>query len=100
MVKTKLKIRASRAGQANPESGQATTEYILILGVVVFLFVQVLKWVRESNFTAKVLNPIQTQFANTYQYGSPKAELQNNEYKNHPRVFTQGNFRIFFYIRR
>jgi hypothetical protein len=80
------------------ESGQAVTEYILLLATVVSLFVLVSRALTAMNLSAKLTNPIKTQFAAAYRYGHPKAKgYAEGTPDMHPRVTTpEGvNFRLF-----
>ena len=83
------------------ESGQAITEYILLLSVLVSIFVGVAAALRGKNLGAMVTKPIQQDFKYAYQYGHPKARgYDDGGPTKHPRAVDPtgsdtSNFRIF-----
>lgn len=79
-------------------SGQAMTEYVVLLAVLVSVFVGVHQLLKQSGFGAKLLDPVREDFAATYQYGHPQARFNGQDFdgaKLHPRITSPGNFRIF-----
>lgn len=78
------------------ESGQATLEYVLLIAVVVGFFAIATSQLERLGVGAKILKPLNTDFANAYKYGHPKARgYDEGEPEMHPRIETRGNFRIF-----
>lgn len=85
-------------GRIRNEEGQTVVEYILLLSIVVALFATASAGLRKMGLTKMLLNPLQQQFAKTYQYGHPKAKgLDDGGPEYHPRLVQGGNnnFRIF-----
>lgn len=82
---------------AKDQSGQATTEYILMLLVAVMLFFGVSRGLTQMRFMEKMMLPLQRDFAATYRYGHPKAKgFDDGAPEYHPRVVGgTNNFRIF-----
>lgn len=85
------------------QSGQAITEYVLLIAVITGLFVTVHQALQQSGFGARLLDPLRGEFAATYQYGHPKAKFNGQDFDGaemHPRVTSPGNFRIFINPRK
>lgn len=75
------------------ESGQAITEYILLLLTVVGAFVMISQFIANSNIAQNLTTPITQDFAHAYQYGNSKTlGFEDGGPKNHPRL---GNGRMF-----
>lgn len=91
MVKRRVDLR--------DQSGQAVTEYILLLSIVVAAFLLLSKGITDVGLSGKLLTPVKEDFANTYRYGHPKAKgFEDGGPLNHPRAYTGGsnnNFRLF-----
>lgn len=87
----------SRSGRlARDEKGQAMTEYLLLLSIVVFIFVGVNKFFKEHKLGATILAPITGDFARTYRYGYAKTKGYDDGGPDmHPRAVGGNNFRIF-----
>ena len=90
------------ADSARDQSGQATVEYILLLGIVMLAFLQLLNGVNKAGIASKLLTPISGDFASAYQFGHVQATGYGGggTPKNHPRAEPLGggennNFRIF-----
>lgn len=79
------------------QSGQATTEYILLLSVVVGFYILVAGTIKRFGIAEKIMRPVIGPFAAAYQYGHPLAKgYEDGGPKNHPRIYGgEGNFRIF-----
>jgi hypothetical protein len=81
------------------ESGQAVTEYILMVAVVVGLFLAVETALTKTGLNATMMTPLTKNYYFTYKYGHPKAlgydEAAQGGPSMHPRITTPGNFRIF-----
>lgn len=84
---------------ARNEQGQAFTEYILLVAIVVGIYVTVMTGLKKVGLAAKLTKPLQTDFAAAYRFGHPKAKGYDNGSSPtyHPRVDDGGdhNFRIF-----
>lgn len=82
---------------ARDESGQAVIEYILLLATVVSVYFAVAAWVNQYGLAQKMISPISTDFAATYQFGDPKgAGFDSDTPKRHPRIEDcEGCFRLF-----
>jgi len=78
-------------------SGQALTEYVLLLLAIVSGYLLVARGLASAGISSLMLKPLQEDFAKAYQFGHPKAELNGDSAKNHPRAQVSGenNFRIF-----
>lgn len=85
--------------ELSDQSGQATTEYILLLSFLVAAFFLFKSAMEQLGLGQKLLKPVQTTFARTYRYGHPQgAGFDEGTPKNHPRIYTGGgdnNFRLF-----
>lgn len=78
------------------ESGQAATEYILMMAVIVFLFLAIKPSIQRLQLNTKLMQPLQTEFASAYQFGHPSVQgPDSGNPNNHPRFTTGNNFRIF-----
>jgi hypothetical protein len=77
----------------NNQSGQAVTEYILLLLVIVGGFVTISQFIANSNIAQNLTTPITKDFVHTYQYGNATTlGFEDGGPKNHPRL---GNGRMF-----
>ncbi len=81
------------------EHGQAVTEYILMLMIVVMFYFIVATGLSKIGISALLMQPITGDFAHAYEYGSPKTKGfgENGGPSYHPRVTKPVgvNFRIF-----
>lgn len=81
------------------ERGQAVTEYILLLSIIVAAFMLLSKGLTDIGLSKKLLTPVKEDFARAYRYGHPKAKgFDDGGPENHPRAYTGGsnnNFRLF-----
>lgn len=79
------------------EQGQAVTEYVIVLTVVVGAYLMVFGWINRYGLADKLTAPIKNQYARAYQYGSPTALGFDDPGgpSRHPRILQDGNFRIF-----
>ena len=100
-------VKPNRAAQVHKnESGQALTEYLLILSVIVVAYVGMVRVIENSGLQRQLLAPITTSFAAAYQYGHTKGKgYDDGGPENHPRATASrgrggtggaNNFRIFF----
>jgi hypothetical protein len=87
---------------AQNEKGQAVTEYLLLLSILVATVVALMAAINSAQVGPKLVNFFTTYFAHAYQYGKPETLGYNDPggpFK-HPRAITpdatQQNFRIFF----
>ena len=65
------------------ESGQAIVEYILLLAVILSTFLVVARGLGRIGIVKRMMEPLNTEFANIYRYGHPKG--QPYPANNHPR---------------
>lgn len=95
------KMNSSFSNQ-NPESGQAITEYILLLAFVVSLWMAIIGRLGGLDLENKLTKPIKDDFRRAYQWGHPKAvgPGEQDGPKMHPRMTSSENFRIFINPRR
>lgn len=78
------------------KKGQATTEYILMMAVVVAVFLAIKPIIESFELNRKLMAPLQTDYARAYQYGHPTASGPDEGAPNrHPRFNGGNNFRIF-----
>ena len=78
-----------RATLGSNESGQAVTEYILLLLTVVGAFLTISSFIANSNLAQSLTAPITKDFAHAYQYGnSTTLGFEDGGPKNHPRLGT------------
>jgi hypothetical protein len=78
------------------ESGQAVTEYILMVAVVLGFYMIVANFLGNYGLGAKLSKPITTSFARTYQYGKSDVKgFEDGGPYHHPRILKPENFRIF-----
>ena len=69
--------------------GQAVTEYVLLLAVVVMLFTVFVRYFEDGDAYDKITKPLTKDFKNAYQYGNPGSGGQKNIAQD------PENFRIF-----
>lgn len=83
-------------------SGQATTEYILLLSIVVAAFVAVVGAIQRLGLREQMMKPVTETYATTYQYGDPDVVGfdQDGGPEQHPRHEFGNNFRIFINPRK
>lgn len=78
------------------EEGQAVTEYMLLLFTIIAAYLLLLAFINKYSLASKLSQPLQQNFARAYQYGAVNAYgFDDGSPKNHPRVNSSGNFRIF-----
>lgn len=79
------------------QEGQATTEYILLLAVIVSFFMVAANWISKSGLSQKLTALVTGPFAAAYRYGHTKAKgFDDGGPKYHPRAYGgENNFRIF-----
>ena len=80
------------------QSGQALTEYVLLLFTIVSVYLVVSGFMARYKLTDKLLKPIKSDFLFAYKYGNPKARgFDEGTPVAHPRIVDteQKNFRIF-----
>ena len=90
-------------GHQKDASGQAITEYLLLLAIIISLGLVVRGFVRRFQVADLLLRPINKTFAYVYLYGHPKARGMNDGGpKYHPRAIGTGenNFRLFMNPKR
>ncbi len=78
------------------QKGQAVTEYILLLALVVGLFMHISKLLSQRDWFATLAKPITVDFKYAYQYGHPTARgIEDGGQKFIALSPEEGNFRIF-----
>jgi hypothetical protein len=98
-VQLMAQLRTVRKIPTLGREGQATTEYILLLSIVLLIFITIAQGITNGQLMGKLLSPINNDFRKAYQNGHPKASAPDDPGGSvkHPRD-TQGNggFRIFY----
>ncbi|MBS1961902.1 MAG: hypothetical protein JST04_06785 [Bdellovibrionales bacterium] len=78
------------------ESGQAATEYILILTIIVSFYMGLMTVIDKAQLGERLMGPIVGSYAMTYKYGNPKAKgFDEGTPENHPRAVIDGKVRLF-----
>jgi len=78
------------------EEGQAITEYVLMIAIVVTFYLTTVGFLNQFGFAQQLASPIQNSFARAYQYGKPDVYgFENGGPKDHPRITSPGNNRLF-----
>jgi|GEM_PF-747766 len=82
------------------EAGQAVTEYLLLLSILIVGIVALGKGLSKSQIGPKLITMISGEFKSSYQYGNSKAKGYDDGGPFwHPRASSQDgskhNFRIF-----
>ena len=78
------------------QSGQAVTEYILMVAVIVSFYAILARVFKNSDIGPSILKPIQKDYANAYQFGHPEAKgFDSGGPEKHPRFEGGDNFRLF-----
>jgi uncharacterized protein (UPF0333 family) len=71
------------------ESGQAITEYILLLLTVVGAFVTISQFIANSGLTQNLTTSMTKNFTHAYQYGNAQTlGFEDGGPKDHPRLGT------------
>jgi hypothetical protein len=82
--------------QVNRKAGQAITEYILLLAILISIFTMFMKGLTDTGALLALKKPLEKDFKFTYQYGHPEARGQNDGGpKFIPQHHDPQNFRIF-----
>lgn len=80
---------------ARSEAGQALTEYVLLLAVVVSAYFTLFSWFQKLGLGDKFARPLTDAYAKTYEYGHPKGKgYDQGTPENHP-FSTHGKTRFF-----
>lgn len=78
------------------ESGQAVTEYVLIMGIIVLFYGALMSVIEKMNLAERLAAPIVGSYARAYKYGNPKAKgFDEGTPENHPRAVIGGKVRLF-----
>lgn len=78
------------------ESGQAVTEYVLILSIIVMFYMAMMSMIDRLHLGERLAGPIVGSYANTYKYGNPTAKgFDEGTPENHPRAVIGGKVRLF-----
>ena len=76
--------------------GQAVTEYILLLAILVSVYTALLNGLMDSGAIDALKKPLEKTFAYTYRYGHPDARGQDDGGPTGiPQHHDSANFRIF-----
>jgi hypothetical protein len=77
-------------------SGQALTEYMLMLFVVMLLFGALIRFLSSADLPGKLLKPVQEDYKRAYRYGHIKTKgPEDGGPYWHVRIVEGENFRIF-----
>ena len=88
--------RKRKHSPASGESGQAVTEYVLILGIIVAAYMAMMTMVDRLRLGEKLMGPIVGSYARTYKFGHPEASgFDEGTLKRHPRATESGEVRLF-----
>jgi hypothetical protein len=79
------------------ESGQAITEYVMLLVIVLILAGIIREGLKRYKIADQIAAPINKQFAYVYQYGDAQARgFEDGGPRKHPRATSgDGSFRLF-----
>lgn len=88
---------AAQGTMESSQSGQAITEYILLLSLVVIAFLMVSRIFSTSGLAQKLTAPILQSYVSVYKYGATNVKgYDEGDPVNHPRVAEGAtNFRLF-----
>jgi len=88
---------AELSARRRSESGQAITEYVMLLLIVLILAGIIREGFRRFGVADQIAAPINKQFAYVYRYGDVKARgFDDGGPRKHPRAFSgEGSFRLF-----
>ena len=82
--------------QMKRQSGQAITEYILLLAIIVSLYSLLLRSLTDLGVFDVIKKPLENTYKYTYQYGHPEARgTDDGGPKNIPQQSDPQYFRIF-----
>lgn len=80
------------------QEGQAFTEYVLLMSIVIGFYFMVTQALTHSGLAQKIAGLVMGPFSAAYRYGHPKAKgYDEGTPENHPRIDDNqnNNFRIF-----
>jgi hypothetical protein len=75
-------------------AGQATTEYILLMAVVVSFYLLVAKAIGQLGVAQKLMSPITSEFASAYRYGKIPSRTDSTQ-GDLLRPLSEAKFRVF-----
>ena len=79
------------------EQGQAITEYILLLAIIIMAYAMFARMLSSSGLANRLSHSMTGPFASAYKYGLPTAKgWDEGGPVLHPRAVGGNNFRIFF----
>jgi hypothetical protein len=82
--------------QIKRKSGQAITEYILLLGILVSLYSLFLRLLSDTKIADRIKSRLEKDYQYTYRYGHPEARgPDDGGVKNIPQHDPIDDFRIF-----
>lgn len=89
-------VRKIPPADAQDDTGQAITEYLLLLALVASLFLMVTRALDSLGLAEKLVRPVKENYARAYQYGNPKTKgFEDGGPEMHPRAVGGNNFRMF-----
>jgi Flp pilus assembly pilin Flp len=78
------------------ESGQALTEYVLLVSLIILGYLVVIRGLQATGVADRLLDPIRNRFAATYRFGNPQAKAPEDGGFKHPRFSSDGrSIRLF-----
>jgi hypothetical protein len=89
-----VSLSRRRAGKPG-ESGQALTEYVLLIALITLVYLLVVRQFRALQLADRLLDPIRDRYATIYRFGSPLAKPPEEGGAFHPRVPQGNSIRLF-----
>ncbi len=87
---------AERPSSRGSESGQAITEYLMLLLIVLILAGVIREGMRRYQLADRIAAPINKKFAYAYRYGDVNARgFDDGGPRKHPRAKGEASFRLF-----
>jgi len=78
------------------QSGQAITEYVLLIALVLMAYLVVIRGLQATGIADRLLDPLRDRFAATYRFGNPRAKAPEDGGFKHPRFSSDGrSIRLF-----
>jgi hypothetical protein len=85
-----------RPSSSESEAGQAITEYLMLLLIVLILAGVIREGMRRYQLADRIAAPINKGFAYAYRYGDVNARgFDDGGPRKHPRARGDGSFRLF-----
>ncbi len=77
------------------ESGQALTEYVLLVALIALAYLLVVRQFRALQLADRLLDPIRERYATIYRFGHPQAKPPEEGGAFHPRIPQGNTIRLF-----